>query len=324
MTSSLFQKVTNFLKKRMISLKSLKRKNHKMNPISLFLIILNLTPVKSAELQKLIFKKNSKNWCHNLWKRSKNLFLKNLTLAPKAKKLFTNELLVMSVESMTLKESDINALFVLISTYVKIVKLFQATVIPSLKLSIQNKLLTKSLLSFKMIMKIHLSWMDIEFNYHNFLLWINCLMLLEDLSNLIKEDLTLDLMDNILIVLSKEILRKRNKRNQKRKLWYKNLKRKQKSKKKSLLKKLSLRLKWSLQDEFSKSQLWNQKKLRRKKMSMRRILRMPNIFSKYYQAQSKKTNALNLPESIPIWQKKNSSVCISLRSIEIFDLNELF
>lgn len=233
----------NLFKRKMINLKSLNRKNHKKNKSIFPLINLKLSQARLAELLRQILKKNSNNWCLNSWKKSKNLFLKSLLLAQRTKKLFMKESLVMNAEKIASKESDTNVQFALILTCAKIVRLLQAIVIHSLKSNIPNRLLTKSLPLLKMIMKILLKWMDIEFNYHNSLLWINYLMHLEDHSKIAKEDSILDLNKIIHNVLLKETFKKRKRKKWKRKFSLKSLKRKQRSKSKSLLKRLSLKLK---------------------------------------------------------------------------------
>lgn len=57
---------------------------------------------------------------------------------------------------------------------------------------------------------------------------------------------------------------------------------------------------------------------------MKEVLKMQNIFSKYFLAQSKNMNVMSLPESILAYQEKSYLAFISLKSTEIFDLNGLF
>lgn len=143
----------------------------------------------------------------------------------------------MNVERITSKESDTNALFVLILIYVKIVKSHQATAILSLKSSIQNKLHTKYSQSLRMIRKTPLKLMGIEYNYPSSLLWINYLMHLEELSNRTMEDSTLDVITIVHIVLLNETLRKsKSRKRSKKSVWFKSLKKRQKSNSKNLLK----------------------------------------------------------------------------------------
>lgn len=323
MISDLFLKVMNLLKKRMTNLRLLNRKSHKIKKISSSLNIPKWTPVKSVESLKLTFRKSSKNWCHNLWKRLKNPFSKNLLSALTSQRLSTKELLAMNVENITSKESDTNAQFVLISIYVKIVKSRQVIAIHSLKLSIQNKLLTKFSQSLRMIKKTLLKLMDIEFNYHSSPLWINYLMHLEELSNQTMKDSTLDVINIVHTVLSKETLRKSKSRKSRNKsVWFKSLKKRQKFNKKNLLRRLSQKLRRNLWEEFLKDQSWNQEKIMKKKEGLiKELLKILNILPKFFQVQSKSMNATNLPENIQPWLKRNFSASTSLKNSEIFDLN---
>lgn len=307
MISNLFLKVMNLFKKRMTNLRLLKRKSHKIKKISSFLSILKWTPVKSVESLRLTFKKNLRSWCHNLWKKLKNLFSKSLPSTPTFRRLFTIELLVMNVESITLKESDTNALFVLISICVKIVKSHQVTAILSLKLSIQNKLLIKFSQSLRMIKKTLLKLMDTKFNYHSSPLWINYLMPLEELSNQTMEDSILDVITIVHTVHSKETLRKSKSRKRRNKsVWFKSLKKRQKFNKKNLLRRLSQKLRRNLWEEFLKDQLWSQEKIMKKKERLiKELLKILNILPKFFQVQSKSMNATNLPKNIQVWLKRN-------------------
>lgn len=210
------------------------------------------------------------------------------------------ELLVMNVESIALKESDTNALFVLILICVKIVKWLQAIAIHSSKLSIQNKLLTRFSQSLMMIRKILLKWMDIEFNYLSSLLWTNYSMHLEELSNLTMEDSTLDVITIVHTVFSNETLRKsKSRKKRKKSVFSKSLKKRQKFNKKNLLKRLSQKLKRNLWEEFLKDQLWNRKRIMKKRRGpIKSLFKIQNIFSKFSLIQSKSMNVINLPESI--------------------------
>lgn len=238
--------MTNHLKKRMINLKLLNRKSHKFNKISLFQNDLNLTTARLVESLRLRSKKSLKNWCLNLWKKLKNLFFKSLLSVQAVQKLFMKELHVINVANITSKELDTNVQFVLISTYVKIVKLHQVTAIHSSKSNIQNKPHIKFSLSSKMIRRTLLKSMDIEFNYHNFQLWTSCLMPLVDLFNLNMEDSTLGVTVIDHTVLLNETLRRSKNRKKKKNVLFKNLKRRQKYKRKSLLKRLNQKLKRNL------------------------------------------------------------------------------
>ena len=136
-------KTNLWLRRKKLIIKFRKRTSKTWNPF-----LLHWMKAKSATLLKLTLNKNLKKWCQSLWKKLNPNFWTNLKLSLKKlqrdnKKLFINTLLVTNVVTRILKVSDISALFVPTSIFVKDVKSSQHMIIHFWKLSTQDKLHTR-------------------------------------------------------------------------------------------------------------------------------------------------------------------------------------